>query len=98
MQDQVMKKRAWFVGVSMKRFRFPFWANWLGCFLHQPRFLRRWYYRKSYEWWGHPSNHHWKGMSYGDYPPQPLLPSERDLWGGCYCSGNQESKGNACKK
>lgn len=52
--------RVWFVGSVKKRFRIPVWWNW-GMNIPQPRWLKRWYYKKSYEWWNHPSNHHWKG-------------------------------------
>ena len=74
------RKRAWFVGIN-KRFRIPIWGEWLYPFIPQPRFLKRWYYRKSFEWWDHPSNHHWKGWI---FRADSLLPGERDLWGGCY--------------
>lgn len=32
----------------------------------QPRWLKRWYYKKSFQWWDHPSNHHWKCFSFGN--------------------------------
>ena len=61
-------------------------------FLHplipQPRFLKRWYYRKSFEWWGHPSNNHWKQCCITSHGK--LYPKERDIWTGLYCSGNNE--------
>ena len=84
------------------RFYIPIWASWVWRWLPQPRFLRRWYYRKSFDWWGHPSNHHWKGWG---FPPcsdggmlpwgfwSELRPGERDLWLGYYCSsGMQENQ------
>ncbi len=48
----------------------------------QPRWLRRWYYRKSVEWWGHPNRHHWKRR--GNRVRRNLRPGERDLWSGIY--------------
>jgi hypothetical protein len=54
----------WFVGSKVKRFRIPIWWNW-GMNVPQPRWLKRWYYKKSYQWWNHPSNHHWKGCLIG---------------------------------
>jgi len=72
----------------------------------QPRQLKRWYYRKSYKWWNHPSNHHWKGRIHGihgDGYTEPnnfikwinkkcsLHPGERDLWGGGYYPDDNNS-------
>jgi hypothetical protein len=86
-----------FVGsTSKKRFRLPFWNSHLGKFIPQPRFLKRWYYRKSFDWWEHPSNHHWKGWelpnaSDGEIGTEySILEGERDLWTGMYCSGQGE--------
>jgi len=65
-------------------------SNWEDQF----RVMKRWYYRKSFDWWGHPSNHHWKYFSLGEgegYKPSfierhfsGLREGERDLWGGGY--------------
>jgi hypothetical protein len=52
----------WFVD---GRFRIPISCKWLQN-IPQPRWLKRWYYRKSFEWWDHPSNHHWKMFEVGD--------------------------------
>lgn len=41
------------------RIQIPIVWGWVEA-IPQPRWLKRWYYRKSYEWWNHPSNHHWK--------------------------------------
>lgn len=79
-----------------------FGARWLWPFIPQPRWLRRWYYRKSFQWWGHPSNGHWKGWLMDDSgdgsPPSfwngPSLGiGERDVWGGGYCSAQFERLG-----
>jgi hypothetical protein len=43
--------RAWRTGSKVKHFRIPFWGKWLWNYIPQPRWLRRWYYRKSIEWW-----------------------------------------------
>ena len=84
-----------------KRFRIRFWGKWLWRFIPQPHWLRRWYYNKSTQWWGHPSNHHWKGCLLPDigdgenkilHIPN-LLPGERDIWGGGYCPGIKENDG-----
>lgn len=88
-----MQNRSWKVGVN-KRWRIPFWGQRALPYIPQPRWLRRWYYRKSYEWWGHPSNHHWKGWLIGDNGV-PLQEGERDLWTGCYRCGPSESAHNA---
>src|ERR1041384_97990 len=59
--------RAWFIqncSSAPKRFRIPIWWEWV-MNIPQPRWLKRLYYRKSYEWWNHPSNHHWKGWCFG---------------------------------
>lgn len=85
--------RSWWIGSKTKRFRIPFWGKWLWDYIPQPHWLRRWYYRKSKQWWGHPSNHHWKGCLIGCGGPR-LLPGERDIWGGCYCDGQSESSDN----
>jgi hypothetical protein len=54
-------KHEWFVE---GRFRIPIVWDWV-CYIPQPRWLKRWYYRKSYDWWNHPSNHHWKYFGMG---------------------------------
>jgi len=77
------------VGTVKKRFRIPISAKWLYHFIPQPHWIRRWYYRKSFEWWGHPSNHHWKMWGFGARQ-QSLLSGERDIWTGMYCSGGSE--------
>jgi hypothetical protein len=82
----------------MKRFRLHFWGKWLWEYIPQPHWLRRWYYNKSIQWWGHPSNHHWKGClmpDCGDGETNSsnipnLLPGERDIWGGGYCCDGME--------
>lgn len=83
----------WFINV---RFRVPIRSEIIGALIHpfQPRFLKRWYYRKSFDWWGHPSNHHWKysEIRYCSFHPifgrmlklNTLVPGERDLWAGSY--------------
>ena len=80
-------------GSVKKRWRIPIWAAWATPYIPQPRFLRRWYYAKSFQWWEHPSNHHWKGWLIGEGRTL-LLPGERDLWTGCYCQGESESLPN----
>ena len=64
--------------------RNPRWAR----LIPQPRWLRRWYYRKSFDWWGHPSNGHWK--QFGLSERKPLLPGERDIDSGGYNAGQTE--------
>lgn len=80
---ELLPYRGWYIGSVKKRFRFPFWWEWF-CAIPQPRWLKRWYYCKSFDWWGHPSNHHWKGWCFVD--KQNLRSGERDLWGGAYVS------------
>ena len=80
------------------RWRVPLTLGAWHRFVPQPRFLRRWYYRSSIRWWGHPSNHHWKlfimGPAEGQENIGPILGAgERDLWSGMYCSGQQERCG-----
>ena len=91
-------KRKWWIGSKIKRFRHRL-GEWLWPYIPQPHWLRKWYYRKSYEWWGHPSNHHWKGWLFeGDCEEGKgprislLLPGERDIWGGGYCDGENENE------
>ena len=98
-----LSKENWIID---NRFRVPIWWHWV-LEIPQPRWLKRWYYKKSYEWWDHPSNHHWKGWliedgldCFVDKVPngiwkwwrkrKMLLPNERDVWSGSYCSGVSE--------
>lgn len=82
--------RSWKVGSGkIKRWRIPIYGNFLYKFIPQPRFLRRWYFKKSFQWWGHPSNHHWKCWTIHT-PHKPLEDKERDLWTGFYKYGNFE--------
>jgi len=74
-----------FVGSVRRRFRVPVYGEWVFRFLPQPRWLKRWYYRKSFEWWGHPSNHHWKCWLLMSRSIERLSPGERDVWTGSYC-------------
>lgn len=89
-----MTQRKWRIGPK-KRWRIPIWGEKFWKFIPQPRFLRRWYYKKSFQWWGHPSNHHWKGwiVGCGDYfgNIKHLKIGERDLWSGEYKTGIDES-------
>lgn len=85
-------KRKWLVGPIDYHYRIPFIGETLGYWIPQPRFLRRWYYRKSFDWWDHPSNHHWKMNTMGTYVN--LQAGERDLWSGSYNPGNNEERGN----
>lgn len=80
----------------------PFSGRWLWRYVPQPRWLRRWYYRKSFQWWGHPSNHHWKqvvlpcgvdGHFLTEWQGPRLRPGERDIWGGCYMHEGIDSRG-----
>lgn len=87
--------RSWFIGSKIKRFRIPFWGKMFWNYIPQPHWLRRWYYKKSIQWWGHPSSHHWKGCLIPDYGAKGnhgpnLLAGERDIWGGGYCEGISE--------
>lgn len=79
------------------RLRIPISSRIIGILIHplQPRFLKRWYYRKSFDWWRHPSNHHWKYFEFGYFQTESktfkfLLKLnqrrefERDLWTGNY--------------
>ena len=79
------------------RLRIPISSRIVGILIHplQPRFLKRWYYRKSFDWWGHPSNHHWKYFEVVYFETKSkffkkLLDLnrrdyyERDLWTGNY--------------
>lgn len=94
--------RRFWAGTRKKRFRLPFYARWAHRFIPQPQWLRRWYYRKSFDWWEHPSNHHWKGwidsgFADGQSPrwiglAPNLRPGERDIWSGEYCSGEAEAR------
>lgn len=91
-----MVKKKWIVD---GRFRIPFWGKWLWKYIPQPTWLRKWYYKKSFQWWEHPSNHHWKGWLFGGAegqtgPGPNLNPGERDIWSGEYCSGNNENERN----
>lgn len=80
------------------RFRIPLRLEFIYFFIPQPRWLRRWYYKKSFSWWRHPSNHHWKGWIMGRNSEGgrhkyeiPLSKGERDIWGGEYCTACGES-------
>ena len=89
-----MRRRKWRVGIK-KRFRIPIRAIWLYPFIPQPHWLKRWYYKMSFKWWGHPSNHHWKMcllIGEGGYISN-LLPGERDIWTGMYCSIASNERG-----
>lgn len=66
--------------------KIKFYGRWLYRFIPQPRWLKRWYYRKSFQWWGHPSNNHWKHWLLDSYD---LKPGERDIWSGMYSSCNE---------
>lgn len=83
-----MKNREFYTGVIEKRFRIPIYAPWFVKYLWQPTFLKQWYYKKSYEWWSHPSNHHWKGNT---TKSSRLEKGERCLWSGMYCTGQSET-------
>ena len=71
---------------DIKRWRIPIYGKFLTNFIPQPRCLRRWYYRKSFDWCPHQSNHHWKcWLIFGSN--KKLLEGERDLWTGFYRYG-----------
>jgi len=65
--------------------RFPFWLRWAPkVFGHHPR-LNSWYYRKSFDWYRHPGNSHWKLLFLGDCDCR-LEPGQRCFWCGGYRS------------
>ena len=70
-------------------FRLGFQVRGFYRWLPNPRWLRRWYYRKFYQWWGHPSNHHWKHWELLQQTSKPLGLGERDIWTGGWCSTGQ---------
>lgn len=81
-------QRKWFL---RGRFRLPFWGHRIYHYIPQPHWLKRWYYKMSIKWWGHPSNHHWKGWCILSISIKQLLPGERDLWTGSYMLPNISS-------
>jgi hypothetical protein len=98
-----------YLSSDLKRFRLPFWWSWLG-YIPVPRVIRRWYYRKSFQWWKHPSNHHWKGWEIPTYRSsgregnnrylstkccRDLRPGERCIFCGTYILLSQGTK-NQC--
>ena len=76
--------------VLMPRIIIPISWEWLHPFILQPKWLKRWYYKKSFEWWDHPSNNHWK--RYCITPYGKISSGERDIWTGLYCSGDYENE------
>lgn len=78
-------RKKWF---KKRRFKLYFYGKFL-CIIPQPKWLKRWYYKKSFEWWGHPSNHHWK-MKLLDCHCK-LEGEERCIWCGGYNTGQNET-------